>query len=232
MITVQTDYPVYSNVKGDKKARQPKETKTNKNQDRKAKRNARRLIRVTRKNGKKVFVYPLTKLKPISKFSGGDGNTTIVPVVAQPTEYTKTFPDGTSITIPANRVFVHSTGVYDKNDIAQIFNVDPSILTQQMIDAYIVGMPPASKNATQTTETDANANSDTGIVVPDKNVVVDDNGNAFVDKETQPKAEPDKDVKDEQKDQKSSMQKYFIWGGIILAIGVIGYFVLKQTGKK
>ena len=199
MISVQTDLPVYSNARGsrrkeERKVNPRKQERQLARSQRKAKRNAKRLVRLTRRNGKKVFVYPLTKLQPISKFSNGNGQTTLTPIVPASTEYLKTFPDGTTVNVPADRVIVHSTGVYDKNDIAKIFNVDPSVLNQTMIDAYIVGMPPASQNATTTNEADKNPNNPAGLIVPDDKVVMDENGNPYVDKEVLKEGEKDKDI--------------------------------------
>ncbi len=239
MISVQTDLPVYSNARGSRKKEEKKVTPRKQERQlarsqRKAKRNAKRLVRVTRKNGKKVFVYPLTKLRPISKFSGTDGQTTLTPIVPASSEYLKTFPDGTTVNVPASRVIVHSTGVYDKNDIAKIFNVDPSALNQTMIDAYIVGMPPASQNSTSTNEVDKNnPNNETGLIVDEKKVVMDENGNPYVDNEVLKEGEPDKDVKDEDKPKMSNTQKYLLIGGAVLVGGLLIYYFMNKgkSGK-
>jgi hypothetical protein len=254
MISVDTNAPVYSNFKNRPRANERKLTRETKQTERKlvrgtkqterklargtkkAKRNSRRLIRVKRRNGKKVMVYPLLKLQPMgSKFSGTNGQTTIAPVVPTATEYRKTFPDGNSVVIPASQVIVHASGVYDKNDIAKAFNVDPAQINQQMINAYIVGMPPASQNATETNETDANKSNPTGIVVPDENVTLDENGNPYVTEELQEKNEIEKDIKDDQPGEKGKMtktQKYILIGGGLLVVGIIVYYVMnKGKGK-
>jgi hypothetical protein len=250
MISVQTDLPVYSNARGSRNRQErkmsPKKEERNLARgqrieerkfargQRKAKRNAKRLVRVTRKNGRKVFVYPLTKLRPVSKFSGSNGQTTIAPIVPASTEYLKTFPDGTTVNIPASRVIVHSTGVYDKNDIAKIFNVDPTTLNQTMIDAYIVGMPAASQNATTANEADKNnPNNATGLIVDDTKVVMDENGNPYVDNEVLKEGEPDKDIKDEDKPKMSNTQKYLLVGGAVLVGGLLIYYFMNKgkSGK-
>lgn len=241
MISVETNLPVYSNVGGKKTREQRKENRQTRaterrlvRQDRKAKRNAQRLIKVKRRNGKQVLVYPLIKLRAKSKFSGTNGETTIAPVIAQATEYTKTFPDGNSVIIPASQVIVHTTGIYDKNDIAKAFGVPVEQLTQQLLDAYIVGLPPASKNATSTNESTKTVTDDAGAVVPDGNVEVDANGNPYVKEELQNTNEPDKNVTDQQPGtQGGSMtktQKYIFIGVGVLAVGVIAYVLLNKKG--
>lgn len=247
MIQVETTAPVYSNF-GKKKANpssvMPVGTTTKKetrqlNRDtrqmeRKAKRNAPKLKRVKRKNGSSALVMKLIKLVPVKKqkFSGGNG--VLTAIVPTTTEYTKTFEDGTTITIPASDVIVNTAGVFDKSDIARAFGVAKETLTPEMIDKYLVYLVPTPTNATTTTETDKSATADVSIVIDPTKVVVTPEGE-FLKTDVQDPNAPIVNVADEQKaDQKPLVkwEKYLLWGGIGVGVLIIGYIIYKKTTNK
>lgn len=202
--------------------------------NRKAKRNAPKLKRVKRKNGATALVMKLIKLMPKQKkqkFSGVDAVLTAVVPVS--TEYTKTFEDGTTITIPATDVIVNTAGVFDKSDIARAFGVTKETLTPEMIDKYLVYLVPTPTNATTTTETDKSATADVSIVI-DPNKVVETPEGTFLATDTQDETETEKDVAVEQKKEQAPLKKYekiILWGGIGLVVLIAGVIIYRKMSK-
>lgn len=244
MITVETNSPVFSNATGKQKKVSSNTNKTARaikrearRSDRKAKRNAPKLKRVRRKSGKTSFVMKLIKLVPVGKqkFSGVDS--TITAIASPVTEYKKTFADGTSITIPASDVIVHTSGVFDKSDIARAFGVDKATLTPEMIDKYLVYIAPAPVNSDTATETQKSPTSDVAIEVPADKVTETPEG-TFLTTDTQDQNEPPKDVAQEQKAEQQPLKKYekvILWGGVALVViiaGVIIYRKMSKSGSK
>lgn len=252
MISVETINPVYSSAEGKVKsggrASKVSTSEPTKREmrvaQRKAKRNAPKLKRVRRKNGRNAFVMRLIKLVPVQKkqkFSGVDSTSTITAIASPVTEYEKKFPDGTTIKIPATDVIVNTAGVFDKNDIARAFGVTKEALTQQMIDNYLVYIVPAPANSTTATEGNKSPENDVAVEVPEGNLVTTDEG-TFLATDTLDKGEPDKDLAKEQKEQldneKPPLKKYekvILWGGIALVViiaGVIVYRKMSASGSK
>jgi hypothetical protein len=250
MISVETINPVYSSAEGriktkkirsgssplgktleDTKKRQAKDLRI---ANRKAKRNAPKLKRIRRKNGRNAFVMRLIKLVPIQKtqkFSGGDS--TITAIASPVTEYEKKFADGTTIKIPATDVIVNTAGVFDKNDIARAFGISKEALTQQMIDNYLVYIAPASANSDTATETTKSASSDVAIEVPDDKLVTTEEG-TFLATDTQGQDETLKDVAQEQKAEQQPLKKYekvILWGGIALVVVIAGVIIYRKMNK-
>ena len=233
MISVETTNPVYSNADGQPKSKKVRagskndfrpDAMTNRErrvQGRKAKRNAPKLKRIRRKNGKNAFVMRLIKLVPVQKkqrFSGVDS--TLTAVIPASTEYTKTFPDGTSLVIPATDVIVHTAGVFDKSDIAKAFGVTKETLTPEMIDKYLVYIAPAPANSDTATETT-------------KSVVTTEDG-TFLASDTQGKDEPTKDVAEEQKQEQKPLKKYekaILYGGIAVVVIIAGVIIYRKMSK-
>ena len=299
MISVDTINPVYSSADGKVKSggRRSKVTTTEPTKremrvsQRKAKRNAPKLKRIRRKNGRNAFVMRLIKLVPVGKqrFSGVDGSSSKPELLAfqqyvinvkgdktilgkggstgfgddgvwgaksklawdkygkeydlskvstpSPTatanDFTKTFPDGTTIVIPASDVINHSTGVFDKNDIAKALNVPKETLTPDMIEKYLVYITPAPANSDTATETNKSVTSDVAIEIPDANVVTTDDG-TFLAKDTQGKDEPIVDVAVEQKQNQSPLKKYekaILYGGIALVVIIAGVIIYRKMSK-
>jgi len=252
MITVETINPVFSNADGKALSRKKnsksglkkalnsgiKQTKKEiRVSKRKAKRNAPKLKRVRRKSGKTSFVMKLIKLVPIRKqnFSGVDS--TITAIASPVTEYEKKFADGTTIKIPATDVIVHTSGIFDKSDIARAFGVSKETLTPEMIDKYLVYIAPAPDNSDTATETNKSASSDVGIEIPE-NMVTETPDGSFLTTDTQDPSEPTKDVAVEQKQEQAPLKKYekvILWGGIAvvsLIVGVIIYRKMSKNGSK
>ena len=246
MISVETTNPVYSNADGQPKSKKVRagskndfrpDAMTNRErrvQGRKAKRNAPKLKRIRRKNGKNAFVMRLIKLVPVQKkqrFSGVDS--TLTAVIPASTEYTKTFPDGTSLVIPATDVIVHTAGVFDKSDIAKAFGVTKETLTPEMIDKYLVYIAPAPANSDTATETTKSATSDVALEVPATNVVTTEDG-TFLASDTQGKDEPTKDVAEEQKQEQKPLKKYekaILYGGIAVVVIIAGVIIYRKMSK-
>jgi hypothetical protein len=242
MISVETINPVYSSAEGKvksggKKAKVSTTELTKREMrvsQRKAKRNAPKLKRIRRKNGRNAFVMRLIKLVPIQKtqkFSGGDS--TITAIASPVTEYEKKFADGTTIKIPATDVIVNTAGVFDKNDIARAFGVTKEALTQQMIDNYLVYIVPAPANSDTATETNKSASSDVAIEVPEDKLVTTDEG-TFLATDTQGKDETPKDVAEEQKAEQQPLKKYekvILWGGIALVVIIAGVIIYRKMNK-
>jgi hypothetical protein len=250
MISVETINPVYSNADGQPKSRKVKagskndprmgvsekqQTRDLKRANRKAKRNAPKLKRIRRKNGKNAFVMRLIKLVPVQKkqrFSGVD-NSTLTAVIPSATEYTKTFADGTSVVIPATDVIVNTAGVFDKNDIAKAFGVAKETLTPEMIDKYLVYIAPTNANSDTATETTKSATSDVAIEIADANVVTTDEG-TFLALDTQDKDEATKDVAEEDKAKQQPLKKYekaILYGGIAVVVIIAGVIIYRKMSK-
>ena len=243
MISVETINPVYSSAEGKVKSggRKAKVSTSEPTKrelrvaKRKAKRNAPKLKRIRRKNGKNAFVMRLIKLVPVqksAKFSGVDS--TITAIASPVTEYEKKFADGTTIKIPASDVIVNTAGVFDKSDIARAFGVTKETLTPEMIDKYLVYIAPAPANSDTATETNKSATSDVAIEVPADKVVETPEG-TFLASDTQDPNEPAKDIAVEQKQEQAPLKKYekvILWGGIALVVIIAGVIVYRKMSNK
>lgn len=247
MITVEsTANPVYSDASG-RSRRKPTTDKKQERQDarstRRANRKAKRLKRVKLRSGKTANVYVLTKLSP--KKTGFDGEFSYaddVSVLSQSQDFVKTNPDGTTTIIKKEDVVKSSTGAfYDKNEVAKVYGVDKATVTQPMIDRITVAVAPTGENP-NTTEQQKTTESDLAIVVEDKNITLDANGQPVLKVDA---VEGGDNMTEEQKaklaqeqadaDKKKRMRKIIIWGGVAVVAVVIGVVVfrkMRQSGKQ
>ena len=176
----------------------------------------------------------LIKLVPVQKkqkFSGVDS--TITAIASPVTEYSKTFADGTTITIPASDVIVHASGVFDKSDIARAFGVAKETLTPEMIDKYLVYIAPAPANSDTATETTKSATTDVAIEVPADKVTETPDG-TFLTTDTQDPNAPVIDVAIEQKQEQAPLKKYekiILWGGVALVVIIAGVIIYRKMSK-
>jgi hypothetical protein len=234
MITVEsTANPVYSNASGDKR-KQRQIARTSKRANRKAK----RLKRVKLRSGKTANVYVLTKLSP--KKASFDGFSYLDDPVAltQSEDFVKTNPDGTTSIIKKEDVVKSSTGAfYDKNEVAKVYGVDKSVVTQQMIDRITVAVTPTGNNPTSAEE-QKTVNSDLGIVVNDNQIELDvngqpvlkidntENGDNMTDEEKAILAQQEADA-----EKKKKMRRIVIIGGITIVAIVVGVIVYRRMSK-
>jgi len=148
-------------------------------------------------------------------------------------DFTKTFPDGTTIVIPASDVINHSSGVFDKNDIAKALGVAKETLTPDMIEKYLVYIAPAPTNSDSANETPKSATSDVAIEVPADKVTETPDG-SFLTTDTQDPNEPTKDVAVEQKQEQAPLKKYekiILWGGVALVVIIAGVIIYRKMSK-
>lgn len=236
MITVESSAnPVYSNASGDKR-KQRQDVRASK----KANRKAKRLKRVKLRSGKTANVYVLTKLSP--RKAGFDGEFSYaddpVSTLTQSEDFVKTNPDGTTTIIKKEDVVKSSTGAfYDKNEVAKVYGVDKSVVTQPMIDRITVAVSPTGNNPT-TTEEQKTVNSDLAIVVEDKNIELDANGQPVLKVDNVVNADQ---LTEEQKaklaqeqadaEKKKKMQKIVIWGGVAVVAIVVGVIVYRRMSR-
>jgi hypothetical protein len=96
--------------------------------------------------------------------------------LSQSQDFVKTNPDGTTTIVKKEDVVKSSTGAfYDKNEVAKVYMVDKATVTQPMIDRITVAVAPTGDNI-NTTEQQKTTDSDLAIVVEDKNITLDENG--------------------------------------------------------
>ena len=219
MISVETERPVYSNAIGDKLKRSPEKksqsqaVRRQKRSDRKAKRNAKRLIRIENR-GQKKFFYPLTKIFGKKK----------------------KYKDGSTIEVPAENTVVVSTkdgrtSSLDKTEIAKALNIPESQVTPAKVQEVVVNVPAASAVvAAQETGTPTNEPV-LAIEVRDADVTVTDDGSAYLSDDTQSQ-EQDLNVKDDDKaaQKKIKIGRIILISGIAIVViaGVI-YFMSKES---
>ena len=183
---------------------------------RKAKRNAKKLLRVSKPGGTKFF-YPLTQLFGKKK-KNKDGTTTDI--------------------APENSVVVKNsagkTTELDKVELAKALDIPVSQVTPAKVQEVVVNVPAATAGSVTASETSTPAGEPVlAIEVKDANVTIADDGSAYLSSETQLPGET-KNVADEDKEaqKKAKIGKIIlISGAIIVVVGAILYFVNKEQKK-
>jgi hypothetical protein len=179
--------------------------------DRKAKRNAKKLILVkTPRSADPKFFFPLQKLRLSKKKKG---------------KYEKTYADGTTSEVDRTMVVTDpNTGaVYDKKEISNATGVPLETVTPQTI-----------KSVETTTTVDPNTNQPTlAIEVNDNLISGADDGNAYLNNDTQGSEEKDANVADDDKKKEGEKQpmtkttKIIIGVAVTAVVGLIVYAVVK-----
>jgi len=197
--------------------------------NRKAKRNAKKLLRLKNKQGKEVILFPLTRLRR-----------------NKDNKLVKTYPDGTE-TIVKPEMAVQITTIeptptgnvtkvieVDKAEVAEVLQVPINTVTPQLIEQKKIELP-VSQAPIQAQETKTIGTENVvGITIDPGNVTTDENGISYASTQTQNQEEPIKDVVDSTKEEKVGMSlglKIGIGAGVIVVLGVIGYFIYKSTSK-
>ena len=232
MIEVETTRPVYSNAEGDKKSRKVragsrKDSRTGvsekqqsrdlKRANRKAKRNAKRLIRME-KQGKKKFFYPLTKIFGKKK----------------------KYKDGSTIEVPAENTVVVSTNdgrtaSLDKTEIAKALNIPESQVTPAKVQEVVVNVPQASAGPAANETGTPSGEPVLAIPVKDEDVTIADDGSAYLSDDTQSQNEELKNVADDDKEaqKKKKIGKIILISGVvIIVLGAVVYFMNKGAKSK
>lgn len=219
MIEVETARPVYSNAIGDKLKRSPENkaasqaVRGQKRTDRKAKRNAKRLIRMENK-GQKKFFYPLTKIFGKKK----------------------KYKDGSTIDVPAENTVVVSTkdgktASLDKTEIAKALNIPESQVTPAKVQEVIVNVPATETIAVGQETGLASPYPVLAVEVKDADITITDDGSAYLSADTQLPGET-KNVADDDKaaQKKIKIGKIILISGIAIVViaGVI-YFMNKES---
>jgi len=223
MIEVNTARPVYSNAIGDKLKRSPeKKAKTQENRaeraekrsGRKAKRNAKKLIRMENK-GKKKFFYPLTKIFGKKK----------------------KYKDGSTIEVPAENTVVVSTkdgktASLDKTEIAKALNIPESQVTPAKVQEVVVNVPQASAGPAANETGTPVGEPVLAIPIKDEDVIITDDGSAYLSDDTQSQDEKLKNVADDDKEaqKKIKIGKILLISGVVIVVlGAVVYFMNKDS---
>ena len=198
--------------------------------NRKAKRNAKKLLRLKNKQGKELILFPLTRLRR-----------------NKDNKLVKTYPDGTE-TIVKPEMAVQITTIestptgpvkkvieVDKAEVAEVLQVPINTVTPQMIEQKKIEVPiaqaPIQAQETKTTGTE----NVVGITIDPGNVTTDENGVSYASTQTQGQEEPIADVIDgnttEEKKGMSLGLKIGIGVGIVVILGVAGYLIYRSTKK-
>ena len=198
--------------------------------NRKAKRNAKKLLRLKNKQGKELILFPLTRLRR-----------------NKDNKLVKTYPDGTE-TIVKPEMAVQITTIestptgpvkkvieVDKAEVAEVLQVPINTVTPQMIEQKKIEVPIAQAPIqAQETKTIGTENV-VGITIDPGNVTTDENGVSYASTQTQGQEEPIADVIDgnttEEKKGMSLGLKIGIGVGIVVILGVAGYLIYRSTKK-
>lgn len=232
MIQVETDRPVYSNASGTLKEKLKsisgnlkqkrmginkdggvnidREERLKKRSDRTKTRKENRAERKAKRNAKR-----LTKKKtPL----GERFTLALSKITKKGSKSEKKNPDGTNSEVPQKDIVTTPKGSFDKVEVAKATGVTPEQVTPQFIEKNSVTTP----------------SGEVSIIVPDKLVGQDDGGNPYLAEDLQDANETQKDVvkEDDKKRGMSTTSKVLLFGGIGVAVLVVGVILYRKFSNK
>jgi hypothetical protein len=191
-----------------------KEARFQRNKDRKAKRNAKKLVLI-KKSGQEKYFFPISRIR-LGKKKYKDGSET---PIAQKDQVAITTPQG-------------ETAVVDKTEVAKAMGVSPNTLTNADIQKAVTVIP-QTVVAEQGVSAEVNQNMNEPVLainVPENNVETAGDGELYVTSDLQATAEPQKDVKDEERGL-SKTQKIVLWSAVGVATIIVGFIIYKSVTK-
>ena len=215
MMEIETDRPVYSNIKGKNSAdkslkKDERATRKAERKAKKAKKNSSPLTRIGNKFVKKIKKLTTIKGKKV-----------------------KTNPDGSTTEVAPSNVVVTPQGEYDKVEVARALNVEPSQVTPELILKTSVATQVSNTGIANPTIVTATPNSDLAIVIPAELLETGIDGNPYLAVDLQDADLPMADVAQEEaaKQPLVKWEKIMLISGITLAVIVIGVIAYKRSSK-
>jgi len=188
--------------------------------DKKPKKNAKKLGFFKRKDGSEGYLFPISKLfAGKKKYKDGKEE-----VVSDEDRLKITTSKGESLEV-------------DKEEIANVLQVDKKDVTQEMAQSRITIVPETIVNQQSLNKEVLQSPQETliAVEVPDENVTSTFDGDLYLNKNVQDVNEKEKDVADEEKESRglTKTQKIVVYSVIgVGAIILVTYFISRTLNKK
>jgi hypothetical protein len=238
MIQVETERPVYSNASGklkekiksisgnikEKRGERKELRKSSVNrQERIAKRDSRKSTRIENRAIRKANRKAKRNARKLERKNTPKGEKftfKLSKIFKKDKKSEKKNQDGSVSVVPEKSIVTTPTGSYDKIEVSKATGVTPEQVTPEFI----------AKNSVTT------PSGEVSVIVPDSLVGQDSQGDTYLAEDLQDENEKQKDVNDDDNKKRglSTTQKVLLFGGIgvaVIVVGVILYRKLSNKGK-